>query len=151
MDIAEGALQQVVVFRLGTQEFCVHIEAVKEIRPWTLATPLPHSPPYILGVINLRGAVLPVVDLGMRLGIDVEPPTDRNVIVIVWIRKQLFGLLVDGVCDILAVTDANFQAAPSVAGGSADGAIAALVSEGERLLSFIALEQLLTPSEAAAA
>lgn len=151
MDITESALQQVVVFRLGAQEFCVHIEAVKEIRPWTVATPLPHSPPFVVGVINLRGAVLPVVDLGMRLGVEVNAPTDRNVIVIVWIRKQLYGLLVDGVCDILAVAETSFQPAPNVAGASADSIIASLVSEGDRLLSFIALEQLLTSSEAVAA
>jgi purine-binding chemotaxis protein CheW len=151
MNIADEAARQLVIFRLGSQQFCVPIGAVKEIRPWTLATPLPHSPPFVLGVINLRGTVLPVVDLGMRLHMLVEPPTDRNVIVIVWIGKQLFGLLVDGVCDILTVGEEAFQATPNVGGANTDALIGALVNVDERLINFIALECLLTPGQAVAA
>jgi purine-binding chemotaxis protein CheW len=105
----------------------------------------------VLGVINLRGTVLPVVDLGMRLNMVVEPPTERNVIVIVWIGKQLFGLLVDGVCDILSVGEEAFQTTPNVGGANTDALIGALVNVDERLVSFIALECLLPPGLAVAA
>ena len=60
--------RELIAFRIGDQEFCVNIMSVREIRGWTPATPLPHSPHYVMGVINLRGAVLPIMDLSLRLG-----------------------------------------------------------------------------------
>ena len=61
--------RELIAFRIGEQEFCVDIMSVREIRGWTPATPLPHAPSYVRGVINLRGAVLPIVDLAARLGL----------------------------------------------------------------------------------
>ncbi len=61
--------RELISFRIGKQEFCVNVMSVREIRGWTATTPLPQSPAFVHGVINLRGAVLPVIDLGRRLGI----------------------------------------------------------------------------------
>jgi purine-binding chemotaxis protein CheW len=149
MEFSEAKLSQLVAFRVGGQELCVEIGAVKEIRPWTAVTPLPHSPDFVLGVINLRGSVLPVIDLGARLGIPVAPPTNRNVIVIVWIDKQLIGLLVDAVCDILSASGDAIQPVSQVAGVGADALIGGLLNIGDRLLSCVALEHLLVTAEAA--
>ena len=66
MDTA--AARELISFQIGTQEFCVDITSVREIRGFTPATPVPHAPPHMRGVINLRGAVMPVIDLGRRLG-----------------------------------------------------------------------------------
>ena len=70
-------------FGLGGNEYSVDIMSVREIRGWTRTTSLPHSPPYVRGVINLRGAVLPVIDLAVRLGLPAAEPEDRNVIIVV--------------------------------------------------------------------
>ena len=89
------------------QEFCIDIMSVREIRGWTPATALPHAPAYVRGVINLRGSVLPIVDLAERLGF---PPTDasaRQVIIVVQVGAQIVGLLVDAVSDILTLTTEN--------------------------------------------
>ena len=59
--------RELIAFRIGDQEFTVNIMSVREIRGWTQATPMPHTPAYVKGVINLRGAVLPIVDLSLRL------------------------------------------------------------------------------------
>ena len=67
--------RELIAFRIGGQEFCVNIMSVREIRGWTPATPLPHSPHYVMGVINLRGAVLPIMDLSLRLGMKPAEPT----------------------------------------------------------------------------
>src|SRR6185295_20423675 len=67
---AAGGLRELISFRIGAQEFCVDIMAIREIRGWTAATALPQSPSFVRGVINLRGAVLPIVDLASRLGFE---------------------------------------------------------------------------------
>ena len=97
--------RELISFRIGDQEFCVDIMAVREIRGWTPATALPHSPAYVQGVINLRGAVLPIVDLAARLGLKPAEPTVRHVIIVAQVGEQVVGLLVDAVSDILTVTD----------------------------------------------
>src|SRR5579872_4111430 len=100
---AAGGLRELISFRIGAQEFCVDIMAVREIRGWTAATALPQAPAFVRGVINLRGAVLPIVDLGARLGLGVADPTARHVIIVAQVQNQIVGLLVDAVSDILTV------------------------------------------------
>src|SRR5262245_43928106 len=97
--------KELISFRIGKQEFCVDVMTVREIRGWTPTTPLPHAPQYVRGVINLRGVVLPVIDLGGRLGLQMAEPTARHVIIVARIAGQIVGLLVDAVCDILTVAD----------------------------------------------
>src|SRR5690606_32510676 len=105
---------ELIAFRLGEQEFCVDIMSVRDIRGWTPTTPLPHSSDYVKGVINLRGAVLPVVDLAARLGFDPAEPSARHVIIITQVGNQTIGLLVDAVSDILTVNSSAIQATPNV-------------------------------------
>jgi purine-binding chemotaxis protein CheW len=105
----DSAHLELISFRIEEQEFCLDIMSVREIRGWTAATPLPHSPSYVRGVINLRGAVLPILDLKARLGLGASEPTARSVIIVVHIGARLVGLLVDGVSEILAVDRAAVQ------------------------------------------
>ena len=105
---------ELISFRIVEQDFCLDIMAVREIRGWTVATPLPHSPPYVRGVINLRGAVLPIIDLKERLGLGASEPSERSVIIVVHIDKRLVGLLVDSVSEILAANRAAVQPTPNV-------------------------------------
>src|ERR1700754_4596421 len=114
-----GAMRELISFRIGAQEFCVDIMAVREIRGWTAATALPQSPSFVRGVINLRGAVLPIVDLAARLGFDSAEASDRHVIIVAQIGAQTVGLLVDAVSDILTVTDDAIQPTPEVASDTA--------------------------------
>src|SRR5882724_7312205 len=100
---------ELMAFRIGAQEFCVDIVSVREIRGWTPATALPHSPIFVRGVINLRGVVLPIVDLAARLGLASVEPTLRHVIIVAQIGQQIVGLLVDAVSEILTVTDDMIQ------------------------------------------
>src|SRR3712207_109312 len=112
---ATAERRELISFRIGAQEFCVDIMAVREIRGWTPATPLPHAPAYARGGINLRGAVLPVVDLAERLGLPPSEPTQRHVIIVAQVAGQVVGLLVDAVSDILTVGDQLVQPPPEVA------------------------------------
>src|SRR3546814_1844580 len=87
---------------------------IREIRAWSPTTLLPHVPDYVRGVINLRGNVLPVIDLAARLGWGLTEPTGRHVIIVVRIDEQLHGLIVDAVNDIVTVDDEAMQASPSL-------------------------------------
>ena len=99
---AKSGNREYITFRIGTQYFCVDIMSVREIRGWTPATALPHAPGFIRGVINLRGIVLPIVDLAERLGLIPAMPTARHVIIVLQTARQIIGLLVDAVSDITA-------------------------------------------------
>ena len=90
-----------VAFRAGGLEFCINIMTVREIRGWTPATAIPRAPSYIRGVINLRGVVLPIVDLGVRLGLPAVEPTARHVIIVAQVGERAAGLLVDSVSDTI--------------------------------------------------
>src|SRR5471032_722247 len=103
--LAEVASRELITFRVGEQDFCVEATNVKEIRGWAPATLLPDSPAYVRGVTNLRGAILPIVDLAARLDLAQTEPTARHVVIVVWIGKRLVGLLVDAVCDIITVSN----------------------------------------------
>lgn len=143
--------RELVVFRMGTQEFCVDIMSVREIRGWTPATPLPHSPKYIRGVINLRGAVLPIMDLASRFGLDMAEPTPRSVIIVVQVNRQLIGLLVDAVSDILTVSDAQMQPTPDIASEVAKSFVRGVHAFDGRMIGIVTLDSVVASEEKAAA
>jgi purine-binding chemotaxis protein CheW len=148
---AAGGLRELISFRIGAQEFCVDIMAVREIRGWTAATALPQSPSFVRGVINLRGAVLPIVDLAARLGFEGGETTDRSVIIVAQIGDQVVGLLVDAVSDILTVTDDVIQPTPEVASDTAKTFVRGLLAIDGRMISLIGLERVLPDLELVAA
>ena len=143
--------RELVSFRAGEQEYCVDIISVREIRGWTPCTALPQSPPYVCGVINLRGAVLPIIDFNARLGRGVTAPTARHVIIVTHIGARLVGLLVDAVSDILTVTDDVIQPTPDVASDAAKTFVRGLLAIDGRMISLIGLERVLPELELEAA
>lgn len=143
-----AASNELIAFRLGEQEFCVDITSVRDIRGWTKTTPLPHSSPYVKGVINLRGAVLPVVDLAARLGFQAAEPNARHVIIITQVGSQTIGLLVDAVSDILTVDSGAIQATPNVASELARSFMKGVIAMEGRMISLIALDNVLTQNQA---
>src|SRR5580692_872881 len=86
---------QLLCVRLGDQEFALNIRAIREIRGWISSTPLPHAPPYIKGLINLRGSVLAIIDLAERLGLPSREPNAASVVVVIEAGDRVVGLLVD--------------------------------------------------------
>lgn len=145
-----AGMRELIAFRIGEQEFCVDIITVREIRGFAAATPLPHAPNFVVGVINLRGTVLPIVDLAARLGFGPTVPTARSVVIVVRIDRQLVGLLVDAVSDILTVTDDLLQATPDVASEIARSFVRGVMAFEGRMISMIAVDSILPPTELAA-
>ena len=106
--------RQYITFLATGQEFAADIMMIREIRGWTDTTALPHVPDYVRGVINLRGMVLPVIDLKARLGLGLTEATPKHVIIVVNSGDRTIGLLVDAVSDILTVSSSEVQSVPDV-------------------------------------
>ncbi len=138
-------------FRIGESEYSVEIMAVREIRGWTRTTSLPHAPRFVRGVINLRGTVLPVVDLAMRLGLEETEPEERNVIIVVDVGTRVMGLRVDAVSDILSFTKDQLQAPPDVATSTKAPFVKALTILDDRMVRLLDLEVVLPTGDEIAA
>ena len=142
---------ELLTFRLAEQEYALDIMSVREIRGWTHATPLPHAPQYMKGVINLRGTVLPVMDLASRLGLPEREQSDRNVIIVVKFEDAMTGLLVDAVSDIVAVTSEDLQPPPELSSTTSEGVVSALTLIDERMIRVLNLPMTINFLESAAA
>ena len=143
--------RELITFCIGEQEFAVDIMSVREIRGWSPATPLPQTPDYMRGVINLRGAVLPIMDLAARLGLSINEISARSVIVVVNVGERQVGLLVDAVSDILTISPEAIQPPPDIACDRVRSFVKGLISVEGRMISEIALEHLLPELETLAA
>lgn len=148
---AESPLE-LISFEIADQEFCIDIRSVREIRGWTAATPIPQTADYVQGVINLRGAVIPVLDLRSRLGLGQTEPSSRHVIVVIQHEDQVAGLLVDGVQETFQVDASQLQPPPPM-GSIATGQFvdAVLPIEGRMLSRLVVGSLLPTGQERAAA
>lgn len=142
---------ELLTFRLADQEYALDIMSVREIRGWTRATPLPHAPHYMKGVINLRGTVLPVMDLALRLGLPEREQNERNVIIVVNFEDVMTGLLVDAVSDIVALTKDDLQPPPELSAGAAPGVVNALSLIEDRMIRVLDLSATVSGLESMAA
>ena len=144
--------QELISFSIANQEYCVDVMSVREIRGWTQATTLPASPEHVRGIINLRGTVLPIVDLSARLGLGITESSARNVIIVVDIGEKQVGLLVDAVSEIFTIDPKTMQPAPDVGSEAVKRMVKGILpAEGGKLISWIALENTLTDDVAMAA
>jgi purine-binding chemotaxis protein CheW len=136
----KGAAQrEMITFVIGKREFCVDVTSVREIRGWTPATPVAHAPDFVCGVVNLRGMVLPIVDFAARIGLPPAEPTSRHVILVVQLAQQTIGLLVEGVSEILTISQDVIQPTPDVASQAAKEMVAGIIAVDGRMISVISL------------
>lgn len=142
---------ELLTFQIADQEYSLDIMSVREIRGWTRTTPLPHAPSYMKGVINLRGTVLPVMDLSQRLGLEARDQTDRNVIIVVSNDGVMSGLLVDAVSDIVALTPDDLQPPPEVQGGISSNVVSALTLIDDRMIRVLDLGSIVAMPESCTA
>lgn len=138
---------ELVLVQVGLQQFAIDVMSVREIRGWGDSTRLPHAPAYVHGMINLRGAVLPVVDLGARLGFPGTEPDRSSVVVVAQIQDSVVGLLVDAVCDILLVKDEMIQAAPDVGSREARDFVQGVITTADAIVSVLSLDHVLPPAD----
>ncbi|MFA6122189.1 MAG: chemotaxis protein CheW [Sphingomonas sp.] len=142
--------RQLITFEVESQVFGIDIMAIREIRAWTPTTRLPQVPHYIAGVVNLRGTVLPVVDLAARLGWRATAPTARHVIIVTQILGQFRGLIVDSVSDIVTFPIASLQSPPTT-GDAVVPFLEGLVSIDDRMVMVLDLPSLTDANDIAEA
>jgi purine-binding chemotaxis protein CheW len=147
----DGSIREYLSFLVGGHDYCVDIMQVREIRGGARATTLPHSPSFMRGVINLRGTVLPIMDLACRLDMSKETDSERNVIIVVAISDRVVGLMVDAVSDILAISEDDLQLPPDLPADQQRSFVSALTIMENRMIRVLDLAAVLPSSEEEAA
>ncbi|RPE71720.1 purine-binding chemotaxis protein CheW [Pacificibacter maritimus] len=142
---------ELLSFRVGGQDYSVDIMSVREIRGSAKATSLPHAPSFVKGVINLRGTVLPILDLAARLGLMAGEESERNVIIVVDLGGRTAGLMVDAVSDILAIPTDEMQTPPDLAADDARTFVSALTIVNGKMIRILDLNAVMPPQDEEAA
>jgi purine-binding chemotaxis protein CheW len=137
-----GQTRQYITFIANGQEYASDIMAIREIRGWTDTTPLPHVPSYVRGVINLRGNVLPVVDLRARLGQGMTEATAKHVIIVVHDGTRTTGMLVDAVSDIITLASSDVQPPPDVMDSDNDSGIEGIAILDGKMVTLLSTSSL---------
>jgi purine-binding chemotaxis protein CheW len=138
---------QVISFAIGDDQYGVDIMAVREIKGWSEITHLPKQPEYVRGVLNLRGVIVPIIDLRCRFGQGLTEATALHIVIIVQIASRQVGLLADRVLDIVSFETAQIQSVPRVANGTRIGFLSGLVTIESGMIALIDLPNLLTISD----
>jgi len=134
--------QQYLTFRLNDQDYGIPILEVQEIKGWTAVTPIPNSPRFIKGVLNLRGTIVPIIDLRLRFNLEEKEYDQFTVIIVVNISGKLAGLVVDSVSDVLNATSEQHCEAPEFQGQVNRKFIDGLVQFGEKLIILLNINKL---------
>ncbi|MCK9908138.1 chemotaxis protein CheW [Microbacteriaceae bacterium K1510] len=139
----EGAALQLISFAIGDDQYGVDIMAVREIKGWTDITPLPGQSEYVRGVLNLRGAIVPIVDLRCRFGQGLTKASPLHIVIIVQIAEKAIGLLADRVLDIVSLDGAEIKPVPRVAQSARAGFLSGLITIEAGMIALIDLPNLL--------
>lgn len=139
--------RQVLTFILGSQTYGVDILRVQEIRGWSAVTKIPHAPVHVLGVLNLRGSIVPIVDLRMRFALENPEYTAVTVIIVMSVvtpsGRRDFGVVVDAVSDVLDVNAHEIKPPPELGASGATDYILGLVSIAERMVVLLDIDRLI--------
>ena len=141
-----AAMVELISFIVSGQEFCVDISDIIEIRGWAQETPIAQSPEFVRGVISLRGVVMPVVDLALRLGRGDTSASERNVINVAHLPVGQVGLLVDAVCDTMMINSSQIQDADAVAGNVTPDFIRGFLPLEDRMVTVLSLARVFDPA-----
>jgi purine-binding chemotaxis protein CheW len=131
---------ELIVVEIAGQQFAIDIMSVREIRGWSASTRLPHAPAHVLGMVNLRGSVLPVIDFAARLGLGESEPNAASVVIVAEIGERLVGLMVDAVCDILTLGNGMLQGAPEVGDPGVREFVRGVITTDEGIVTFLSLD-----------
>ncbi|MGE5505828.1 MAG: chemotaxis protein CheW [Actinomycetota bacterium] len=138
--MAGEAHQQFISFTIGAEEYGIDIMAIREIKGWAPTTPLPEVPEFIMGVIDLRGAIVPIVDLRARFHHGRTDPTRTHVIIVVAAAGGQAGLLADAVVDIVDVAAEDIHPVPQLdTGGERARFLTGLVTVAGRMVALLDL------------
>ena len=139
---ATGA-REYLTFRLGEEEYGIDILKVQEIRGYEQPTRIANSPEFIKGVVNLRGTIVPIVDMRLRFNCAQVEYNSFTVVIILNLRNRVVGIVVDSVSDVMELTPESIRPAPDIESAIDSGCILGLGSAGERMLILLDIEKLM--------
>jgi purine-binding chemotaxis protein CheW len=146
-DEIAGGTQQVLTFTLGDETYGVDILRVQEIRGWQPVTRIPQTAAHVLGVLNLRGSIVPIVDLRMRFNLQRAEYTAVTVIIVLSVEsptgRRDFGVVVDGVSDVVDVPTESIKPAPDLGGQASTEFIRGLASIADHMVMLLDIDQLI--------
>jgi purine-binding chemotaxis protein CheW len=135
---------QLISFAIGDDQYGVDIMAVREIKGWSEITHLPSQPDYVRGVLNVRGVIVPIVDLRCRFGQGLTQATPLHIVIIVQIAAKPIGLLADRVLDIVSLEESQVQPVPRIAHAQRANFLSGLVTIEGAMIALIDLQNLLS-------
>ena len=137
-----------LTFRLGAEEYGIDILRVQEIRSYEEPTRIANAPPFIKGVVNLRGVIVPVVDLRLKLGCEKAEYNGFTVVIVLNVHGRVVGAVVDSVSDVLELGSELIRPAPEMGTATMDGSfITGIASVGERMLILMDIEALMSSAD----
>lgn len=143
-----GEMLEIIAFRLHDQEFCVRTTTIREIRGWAPSTPIPHAPQEIIGVMSLRGSVIPIIDLAYKLGMKSTVANERSAIVVAEVHTMVIGMLVDRVSDILTIAASQVQPVPEVTASFDKTFCDGIIANETGMICFLNLSKMFKGNEA---
>ncbi len=146
-----AGIDQYLTFIMAGEEYGVDILRVQEIKGWDSVTPLPNTPKYVKGVINLRGTIVPIIDLRHRFNLDTVPYGATTVVIMLKVLsdtgQRIMGIVVDAVSEVYNVATDDVKPAPDFGGAVESEVVRGLATVDEKMLILLDIDQLLTDKE----
>ena len=143
-EVKHALQSEFVSFTVAGQAFCLKITQIREIRRWSPVTILPHAPADVLGVMNLRGAVIPIYDLSARFGLQQTEASERNVVIVVAVHGKPVGLLAESVSEIISINPEEIQETPQVDSRCTMEYIQGIISHDDTMVRIINLDAVIS-------
>ncbi|HXI37075.1 MAG TPA: chemotaxis protein CheW [Burkholderiales bacterium] len=147
-DTAQGR-REFLSFVLGDAQYCIDILKVQEIRTYEAPTRIANTPAFIKGVMNLRGNIVPIIDLRVKFGLPEQRLDTQTVVIVLNVAKRTVGVVVDGVSDVIAVAAAEIKPAPELAAALDTRYIQGLATVGGQMMILVDIERLMTSRDMA--
>ncbi|MDM0042941.1 chemotaxis protein CheW [Variovorax dokdonensis] len=146
-NVASTSRLEVVSFTLGTEEYGIDIQKVQELRGYDTVTRIANTPDYIKGVVNLRGTIVPIIDMRIKLGLG-DPTYDQFTVVLVLnIADRILGMVVDSVSDVITLSDEQIKPPPAMGSAIDTDYLIGLGTLDDRMLILVDIERLMTSEE----
>jgi purine-binding chemotaxis protein CheW len=144
---AEPSALEFLSFRLGNEEYGVDIQKVQELRAYTPVTAIANAPAFVKGVVNLRGVIVPIIDLRIKLGFATPSYDQFTVVIILFVGDGQVGVVVDSVSDVLTLTPEQIKPVPPVHAGAEASYVTGMGALDERMIILVDIELLLAGAE----
>ena len=145
--VNSGESKQYLTFDLADEHYGVDILKVQEIKGYSAVTRIPNTPDYLKGVLNLRGTIVPIVDLRLKFDMGATEPTSFTVIVVVNVRERVMGFLVDGVSDVLELASKDVQPPPELGSKVDITFVAGIGNCNDRLVTLLDVDRVMSEED----